>query len=63
MGRTPLEYLIRLRAHKAGDPLRTSDATITEIAFAVGFQDRNHFSRQFRKITGASPRTLRRSSS
>ena len=62
MGRTPVEYLLRLRIGKACELLRTSDAPITEIAFAVGFQDSSYFSRQFRKATGVAPRTYRKSS-
>ena len=31
----------------------------TEIAFEVGFNDSNYFTRQFRKTTGLSPRDYR----
>ena len=33
--------------------------TLTEIAFDVGFNDSNYFTRQFRKATGLSPRDYR----
>jgi len=32
---------------------------VTEIAFDVGFNDSNYFTRQFRKVTGLSPRDYR----
>jgi len=58
-GQTPIEYLVRLRIQKAMELLRNSDRTITEIAMDVGFNDSNYFSRQFRRITGSSPRQIR----
>lgn len=36
--------------------------TISEIAYAWGFNDQAHFSRTFRKHYGVSPRSLRRRS-
>lgn len=58
-GQSPIEYLVRLRIQKAMQHLRTSDRTITEIAMDVGFNDSNYFARQFRRITGRSPRKFR----
>ena len=60
-GQTPIEYLLRIRTQRAMELLRNSDLTITEIALEVGFNDSNYFSRQFRKITGESPRDFRKS--
>jgi AraC-like DNA-binding protein len=59
MGISPIDYLIRLRVEKARELLRDPRMSITEIALRVGFSDSNYFSRQFRKITGGSPRRLK----
>ncbi|MBN2685844.1 MAG: helix-turn-helix domain-containing protein [Pontiellaceae bacterium] len=61
-GKTPIEYLLRIRIQRAMEMLRNSDRTITEIAMEVGFNDSNYFSRQFRRITNESPRDFRRGS-
>ncbi len=59
MGFPPITYLIRLRIRQACKLLQRSDQSITEIAMAVGFSDSNYFSRQFRMLTGSSPREYR----
>lgn len=59
-GQSPIEYLIRLRIQEATRLLRTTDRTVTEIAFDVGFQDSNYFSRQFKQALGISPRAYRK---
>lgn len=60
MSCTPIEYLLRIRIQHALQLLADESLTITEIAFRVGFQDSNYFTRQFRAITGANPRDLRK---
>jgi len=60
MGTSPINYLIGLRIEEASRLLRSTDRSITEIAFDVGFSDSNYFSRQFRKLTGRSPREYRK---
>jgi transcriptional regulator GlxA family with amidase domain len=59
-GLTPTEYLLHRRAQKATALLQTGEMNVTEIAFAVGFTDSNYFSRQFRKITGRPPTSVRK---
>ena len=59
IGRSPLAWVIEQRIHRACSLLRQTDSRITEIAFAVGFNDSNYFTRQFSKITGLSPRNYR----
>jgi AraC-like DNA-binding protein len=61
-GQTPIDYLIRLRIQKALDMLRNTDQSITEIAFEIGFNDSNYFTRCFRKIMGQTPRQYRKGS-
>jgi len=58
-GRTPIEYLIRIRIQKAIGLLRSTNLSVTEIAMETGFNDSNYFSRQFRRVTGRSPRKFR----
>lgn len=60
LGCSPIEYLIRLRINHAVSLIQESDASVTDIAFEVGFQDSNYFARQFRAIMGCSPRDFRR---
>jgi AraC-like DNA-binding protein len=59
-GRSPIEYLIRVRVHHAARLLRETRASITDVAFQAGFQDSNYFARQFVAHTGHSPRAYRR---
>jgi AraC family L-rhamnose operon transcriptional activator RhaR/AraC family L-rhamnose operon regulatory protein RhaS len=59
MGRSPVDYLIRLRVGKAAQMLRREPMRITEVSGVVGFSDSNYFSRQFHHIMGVSPREYR----
>ena len=59
-GRSPTDYLIRLRVSHASEMLVRSDLSVTEISFQAGFEDSNYFARQFRKITGLSPTEYRK---
>ena len=54
-GLSPIAYLIQLRITRAAFMLRTSTEPVTEIAFRVGFNDSNYFTRQFVKLNGCSP--------
>ncbi len=60
MGTSPINYLIGLRIEEASRLLRSTDRSITDIAFDVGFSDSNYFSRQFRHAAGQSPREYRK---
>ncbi len=59
MGRSPLDHVIRVRIGRARELLQRADLRITEVAFACGFSDSNYFSRQFRNVTGTTPRAFR----
>lgn len=59
-GQSPIDYLIHLRIRRAAELLRTTTASIADIATAVGFSDSNYFSRQYTRITGHTPREARR---
>jgi len=59
LGETPMKYLNLYRIKKAEVLLKRSDIFIGEVGDRVGFADRLHFSRVFRKIKGISPRQYR----
>jgi len=60
-GKPPIEYLIRLRVEHARGLLEQTAMSISQVAFASGFNDSNYFSRQFRRLTKCSPRAFRKS--
>lgn len=49
------EYIIRYRLRQACHLLKNPNATITEVAYAVGFSDVSHFSKMFKRHLGVSP--------
>ena len=55
------EYIRNRRILHAKKLLAETDMPVTEIAYAVGFTDYNHFSRVFRSICGMSARACRKS--
>ncbi len=59
VGTTPIDFAIRQRVRLGATLLRASGRSITSIAFEVGFQDGNYFSRQFRRVMGTTPRAYR----
>ena len=59
LDKTPIEYLLHTRIGKARKLLSSPDIRISEAAFKCGFSDSNYFSRQFKKITGQTPREFR----
>ena len=60
-GDSPIMYLNRLRIRKAQELLRETRQSITEIAFACGFQSSQYFARTFKHLTGKTPRDYRSS--
>lgn len=50
-----IDYLTELRVEKAEKLIRESSMNIKEVAFSVGYQDPNYFSKIFRKATGLPP--------
>ena len=53
-------YLRRLRLDWAATRLETSDEGISAIALDAGFADQSHFTRTFKRHTGLTPQTYRR---
>jgi transcriptional regulator GlxA family with amidase domain len=58
-GRTMTAYVNELRVGAAAQLLTASDLSILEICFRVGFGNYSNFNRQFKRIKGYGPRTLR----
>jgi transcriptional regulator GlxA family with amidase domain len=58
-GETPTRVLVRLRVEYAKSLLQNSDRTISQIAYATGYQDLAGFSHFFKKHTGLSPSKFR----
>jgi AraC family transcriptional regulator, alkane utilization regulator len=59
VGEAPLKYLAKWRALKAAWFLRTSDATLAEIAGRVGYESEIALSRAFKRLMGQSPGAYR----
>ncbi len=62
-GQTPMQWVIRRRLEHCRSDLSRDIAgqrTITEIAFAWGFEDLSHFGRAFKAAYGMTPRDWRR---
>jgi AraC-like DNA-binding protein len=59
-GRTMTAYLNELRVGAAAQLLLDTDESVLEIAFRCGFGNYSNFNRQFKRIKGIGPRTLRR---
>lgn len=57
-GNSPVEYLLRYRVFQA-ERMLAQGLYVTETAFACGFNSLAHFSYQFKKLTGVSPREYR----
>ena len=59
-GKTPSQFIRSIRLQKAIELLKTTDLNISEIAYQVGFNDPNYFSRSFSEEFGVSPNAIRK---
>lgn len=55
-GKTVLQWIVELRMGKARSLLLETNYSVETIAETVGYLDLRHFSRQFRRIHGSSPK-------
>lgn len=58
---TPHQYLTQCRIDRAKQLLRSTQLTVTEIAFVVGFTNHSSFTRLFRQSVGVTPKMFRAS--
>jgi AraC-like DNA-binding protein len=58
-GVTPHQYVLRTRLNRAAVRLRTSNESVSAIAFGAGFGDLSTFNRRFRRLMGCSPGAYR----
>jgi len=58
-GLPPHRYLLTRRIERAVSLLRDTDLSVTDIAFATGWESLGSFGRIFHDITGTSPSLLR----
>ena len=62
VGEPPHRWLVQHRLERAKALLRSTDLSITEVAFEVGYQSQSHFGQMFRRATGMTPRSWRKAS-
>lgn len=61
VGCSPLQYIISLRMTNAMNLLENTDYNITQISYAVGYENVSYFRRLFQKHTGMTPGEYQRS--
>lgn len=60
IGLSPQVYLLNYRVDRACELLRTTEKSVSEVAYSVGFQDYSNFSRQFKARCLKSPTAYRK---
>ncbi len=58
-GKSPIQYLQQIRMENACELLKTSNLSISEVAYNVGYPDNSYFSAQFRKAMSVTPKEYR----
>jgi transcriptional regulator GlxA family with amidase domain len=59
-GRTPIDYVQRLRVDEAKRRLERTTAPVDEIGWQVGYEDPTFFRRLFKRLTGVTGSAYRR---
>jgi len=58
-GETPLEYWKKIRLEAAQELLASSNLSIQEVAFQIGYQDQANLTRLFKQVLNITPRAYR----
>ena len=58
-GTSPHQYVIGQRVERAKVMLSKTELTIADIALQVGFSSQSHFTQQFKRFTGMTPKQVR----
>lgn len=61
VGEPPHRYILKRRVERAKILLQVTQYSAAEIAYQVGFSNPSHFTSQFRKLVGATPKVYRNS--
>jgi AraC family transcriptional regulator len=59
LGKSPYQYLLQQRIERSKQLLKQTNKSIMDIAFLCGFNSHSHLSKQFRQLTGMTPKTYR----
>lgn len=57
-GRSPYPYVMELRMSRAKEMLVRGRCSLKEVTYAMGFADQSHFTREFRRTFGMTPKLL-----
>lgn len=59
-GKSPMQYLQQMRIDNAKELLKSTNLSISEVAYSVGYPDSSYFSALFKKQISLSPKEYRR---
>jgi len=59
IGETPYRYITQRRIERAKVLLSVTQLSVAEVAYRVGFANQSHFTAQFRKLVGTTPKQYR----
>jgi AraC family transcriptional regulator len=59
IGVSPYQYLLQQRVERAKQLLKQTERSIVDIALECGFSSHSHLSKQFRQLTGITPKAYR----
>jgi AraC family transcriptional regulator len=59
MGVTPYQYVLQQRVERAKVLLKHRERAISDIALECGFANQSHFTKNFRQLTGVTPKVYR----
>ena len=60
IGMSPLDYLQQIRVEAATELLHSTNLTVAEVSYRVGYQDQGHFNRIFQRQKAVTPSEYRK---